>query len=1191
MLLKRVEIFGFKSFPQKTVFSFNQGITAIVGPNGGGKSNLVDAIKWVLGEQSVKSLRGLKMQDVIFNGSFDVKSLSIAEVSLILDNSKSVFPLEFTEITITRRLYRSGESEYYINKSLCRLKDITELLMDTGLGADNYSVIEQGRINEILSSSPEERRLLFEEAAGITKYKSRKKEALRKLDRTEQNLLRLKDIIFEVQKQMRSLQSQASKAKRYKKFKEELKDLDIYLAKENYLELEQIYETRKKETKNININEQEAANEISLIEARIEEKKLEILKIENILKNKQEEFNKLNTEVELNKKQIDFNKHRINEIDLKETSSHSELKHIDERIKSFGVDIEENQNQHQVVLSNLENKNKAIEEKEKSINLFNNIIDEKIDEINKITQSMKVLFKEKYEIKNKNEYLQNITKDSEEKIKKINQELNIKKSENEVLEKKIVEIKRDLEKDKILLDEFELKRKNLNSKQKQIEDIIFSFNNEISALKSNILSLESKKNMLIEMKNNFEGYFEGVKHILQAKAGGNEKFKGIISDIANIIDVDSKYNEAIESALNYNSQAVLVDSVDSISNIRTYLKENILGRVTFFSVESKIKIVDIDSKDNSIFIAKAVDVVKCDKKYEPIMKSLLANTFIVDSFKDIIDNLNSIPDGVRVISLNGDVLDFDKSIKTGAVKKKENTGIIARDKNIKEIEVELKKYSKELENLEINLQEYKDNLNAVKKTIETVFDKIEEQRQIVNNKTTEFQKVSLDMEHNNKIKLEDEQQIIELNNLIKNNKQILISNKEKAVSIQLKIDELAKEENIKKQELTNIEKDRKMQIDLVNEDKIEQASLKEREVSLSNKIETLNKQINEEKQRQQRLKDEFETMTNNRTNLKQEIDKLELSLIEMQKLKDEFDTEINKIFNNKEELVTKNTLDEADLRELRQKYNAIQKQVKELEIKGSESEIRMNDIKERIKDYYDIKIEDILDKELELDMEKQEITEKIDYFKKKIDAMGEVNIFAIDEFTRLEERYEFLDKQNNDLITAKESLRNIISSINKESQKRFKQAFLKINENFKEIFKILFQGGSSELILTDEEDLLDSAIEIKACPPGKKMQSITLLSGGEKALTGIALLFAMFRVNPSPFCILDEVDAPLDDMNIVRFLRIIDEFKKNTQFIIVTHNKQTMSASDIIYGITMEQPGISKVISVNLVENKEESLV
>ncbi len=981
MYLKKIIAHGFKSFADKINIDFNNGISGIVGPNGSGKSNVVDAVRWVLGEQSVKSLRGDgSMTDVIFSGSKSRNSSNSASVTLIFDNSDKYINLDFNEIAIKRRVYRDGTNEYYLNGEKCRLKDITDTLIDSGIGKESFNIISQGKIEEIISTKPHERRVIFEEAAGVLKYKKRKEEALRKLDRTHDNMNRVNDIISELEVQVGPLKEQQEKALKYIDYKEELKDIEIALIANNITNINYDYQDKKK---------------------RIEVLENELLSI--------------NTSNTSNQAEIEKYKLKLSEFD-------KEISDLQKSILDKTASVEQINSRKAIILErqkyqvdDVKKHNNLVNLKETELRVNNSLISD-IDKLNSL----------------RSEFDENVLK--------------YKKQENVI----------DLSKDR----------------KKEIEINLF---HAIREKDNNNLKIDNLKQM-IEANNNLPS---SVKQVLN-----NPKLNGIYNVIGKVIEVNEEYSLAISTSLGMASTNIIVENEMAAKEAINYLKNNNLGRATFFPINLiKPKYVDNDTLNilNSEigFVGIASELVKCDSKFSDIIKNQLGNVLIVDN----IDNANRIAKRInyryRIVTIDGELLHVGGSITGGKAVSKRN---IINDKY-------------ELERL------LKDN--------DRLLSRIKDLENMIN-----------DVDYN--LKAEEDK--------------LYIINRD-VITLKDKIDLLTNSINSKEEELKNIKNE-------INDiDKLANNTLSEEEQKV---IES----FYEEERLLNNLKAKLVDITNLRNNTNDELEQFEYSI-----KKD------NSVFVAKS------------------------KELKELEIDVNRSDVKLDNLLNTLSETYNMTYEKATSLyKLEIDI--KDASNKVSNLKKKINELGVVNLAAPEEYDRISERYEFLIKQRDDLANAEITLLDIIGEMDKVMEKEFVSTFEIIRKNFTDTFKELFKGGTADLKLTDPSNVLETGIEIVASPPGKKLTSISLLSGGEKTFTAISLLFAILKSRPVPFCILDEVEAALDEANVDSFGKYLNLMKEKTQFIIITHKKRTMEYVDLLYGITMQESGVSKLVSVRLEDIK-----
>ena len=1182
MYLKRLEMQGFKSFADKTILEFRPGITGVIGPNGSGKSNISDAIRWILGEQSMKSLRGSKTQDIIFAGTQNRKSLGFAEASLVFDNTDGALPIEFSEVTITRKIYRSGETGYYINKTACRLKDVIELFMDTGIGRDGYSIIGQGKVDEILSNKSEDRRHIFEEAAGIVKYRARKEETEKKLEQTKLNLLRINDIIIEIEGNLEPLQLQSDKAKKYLNLKEELKNIEIGLFIYNIdkykkdLEALAQDEDIMKSTLNqeegklekIKILKEELKDEIDEITTKIEE-------MQNIGFESQKKIEQCNSNINVAEAKIQSNKEiaERNKIEISE---------LQEKIASLKSDIEQKESRK----SNLkENKAK-----------FENELKEKEEELAKLTAKLSSKELEMEEIK------KIIEKNTDRKYE-LQAEISKKQANIENLEKRKNQLNQEISSQTLEIDRIRIKKEdiarefnetesNRNNILKKIEEIrkqkneittkIKEFEIQIANLTNEMRMKTSRYNFLVETEKEKEGYIKSVKSLLIDCEKAKELGKGMHGVLANIIDVPKEYQTAIEMCLGASLQNIVTETEEDAKKLIEHLRVNNLGRASFLpitSVKGK-KLDNIKGKKDGV-IGIACDLIKFDKKYEQIVLNLLGRTVIVDNMQNAIKLSKENNYSFRIITLEGDVINPSGAITGGSVAKK-TVNILGRSKEIEELSKEINDIKTKFSKLEKSKEEYEDSSEDVLEEAEHLEKQLQE---IEISYATEKQRVESIDENIQTIRDRINKQKEEVLKSEENKKELLNSK-------ELDEQEMSKisKENEEKQsiidEFANSNKDSQTYIDNLNEDitdlKISVSSFNESEMSIEEMSEMINKEI--------------ETHTKNVEIKKAQIEKDEKENIELEKQIEETKKQIEEIkfqVSNscenieklKKDRVSKNeklTKKEDEQTDEFKVIEDLKAQVTKLEVKKSKIEEDITEIINKMWEEYELTPNNAGNYPMP---ENVQLTQrKVNNLRTDIRELGSVNVDSIEEYKNLKQRYDFMCEQRLDLESTMAKLNKVIAEMLDVMKTQFKEKFEIINKNFGEVFKELFGGGMAEVSLTDENNILESGIEINAQPPGKKLQSMLLLSGGERAFTAIALLFAILKINPAPFCVLDEIEAALDDVNVYRYAEYLKKFAKDTQFLVITHRKGTMEAADTIYGVTMEEKGISKLLSMKLKE-------
>ena len=1180
MYLKRLELQGFKSFADKTILEFKPGITSVIGPNGSGKSNISDSIRWVLGEQSIKSLRGAKSEDIIFAGTQNRKSLGFAEASIVIDNSDGKLPIEYSEVTVTRKIYRSGETGYYINKVPCRLKDILELFMDTGIGKDGYSIIGQGKIDEILSNKSEDRRHIFEEAAGIVKYRVRKAESEKKLEQTKLNLLRINDIISEIESNIDPLKMQAEKAKQFLDLREELKNIEVGLFLYN---IESYKEKLEQIVKDIEIMENHKQEEVEKQEKLQKNKDDLKIAIDN-LTNKIEEVQNLGFEssnkIEKINSEISISKERIINNNQNEERIKNEIKECKERIE----ELEEEKKQK------VEKKDSLFSNKEK----FEKELDEKQEELKKIMEKMST---KELEIEGKKQLLEKYTDEKYEKSSNINAQdvnyQNIQKRQNN-LKLEISEVISELDgqrdtKQELSSKFFEIENKRSKlvneieevSKQKQeCENKINEFDISINKIVDEMRMKKSRLNFLIETEKEKEGYVKSVKSILIACDRDLNLKKGMHGVLANLISVDKKYETAIEMCLGASLQNIVTENEQDAKKLVEYLRKNNLGRASFLPITTvKGKKIDkIKSKTNGV-IGIASDLINTDKKYRQIVESLLGRTVIVDDMDTAINLAKQNSYSFRIVTLKGDVINPSGAIQGGSVQTK-TVNILGRSKEIEELKNNINLLDEKVKALQEDKVKYQESVSSV---IEKAKEFEKSLQEIDITYATEKQKIlaieeKIDSSQIRLSKLKQESKKNEEQKIeIQNNKE---EEKRRIEEIELEVQKL----NEVIQEFASLNKDNQKYVDDLNFDitnlKISVSSFDESGTSIDEMILRINQDIENNKKSIENKNNELNVKNEENKELNNKITELNNEVIEIKNLVANSSTKVEELkasrLKNNEELakIEKDISSQFDVIE------DLKEHCVKIDVKKTKLEQDLEQVINTLWEEYEItpnNAGDYKKPDNVLTTQKQ-----VNTLRNNIKDLGSINIDAIEEYKKTKERYDFMCEQRLDLDVTAGKLRKIIYDMTETMKNQFSEKFKQINKNFSEVFVELFGGGKAELILNDEDNILECGIDIKVQPPGKKLQNMMLLSGGEKAFTAIALLFAILKINPAPFCILDEIEAALDDVNVYRYAEYLKKFSNDTQFLVITHRKGTMEAADTVYGITMEENGISKLLSMKL---------
>ena len=1180
MYLKRLELQGFKSFADKTVLEFMPGITSVIGPNGSGKSNISDSIRWVLGEQSMKSLRGSKSFDVIFSGTQSRKSLGFAEASLVFDNEDGSLPIEYSEVTVTRKIYRSGETGYYINKVPCRLKDVLELFMDTGIGKDGYSIIGQGKIDEILSNKSEDRRHIFEEAAGIVKYRTRKAESEKKLEHTKLNLLRINDILSEIESNIEPLKMQAEKAKKYLNLREELKSIEIGLFLYNIEKYKQSLEEIVKDEEIMNSTCNQEEGKLERIKALKEELKTQIDEItekiesmQNIGFESQKEIEQLNSDINVANTRIQNNKEN-------KTRYEAEIEEIKLKISSLEEEVKQKQAKKVSLRENRQKFENELKEKEEELEKLTGKLSEKEKEIEAHKKKVEENTDNKYELQ-ADISTQNANYESIEKRKvQIKQEISTNISELDATRLKKEEIAKGFYDAESKRNSIVTDLEKIAKKREQANEKIKNYETNINNLYSDMRIKESRLKFLIETEKEKEGYTKSVKSLLKDCENIKELGKGMHGVLANIISVPKEYETAIEMCLGASLQNVVTETEEDAKRLIEHLRKNNLGRASFLpitSVKGK-KLENIKGKDKGVF-GIASDLVEYSKKYDQIILNLLGRTVIVDNMENAIKLAKQNNYSFRIITIEGDLINPSGAITGGSVLKK-TVNILGRGREIESLEKELKKIKQKIEKLEAEKEEY---ISSQEDIIEEVASLEKQLQEIDITYATEKQKVVAIDENIERIekrlaKLKEETSNLDFQKEeIEKNKAL---DEEKIIKLTEENEKLTKIIN----EFAELNKDDQKYIDDLNFDitnlKISVSSFDESETSIDEISNIINQDITNNKK-------SLENKINQISQIEKEVEELLKNIDDtkqkIEEVKKQVETSGDTIENLKKERLQKNDKLNQKEEEQNNQFKIIEDlkaQIVKLDSKKSKIEEDLNQIINKLWEEYELTPNAIGEYKKPDNIALTQ--KKVNNLRADIRDLGSVNVDSIEEYKQLKDRYDFMCEQRVDLENTMTKLRKMIQEMTEIMKEQFKKQFEIINQNFGEVFRELFGGGKAELSLVDEENILECGIDITVQPPGKKLQNMMLLSGGEKAFTAIALLFAILKINPAPFCILDEIEAALGDVNVYRYAEYLKKFSKNTQFLVITHRKGTMEVADTVYGITMEENGISKLLSMKL---------
>lgn len=1179
MYLKRLEIKGFKSFPTKTEIVFNEGITAIVGPNGSGKSNISDAIRWVLGEQSAKSLRGDKLEDVIFVGTESKKAMNYCEVAITLDNSDNKLDLGFSEVTIKRRAYRTGESEFFLNNKSCRLKDIKEILLDTGIGKDGYSIVEQGKVDEILSNNPVNRRKVFDEACGISKFRYKKQEAERNLKHTKENLERIDDIYIEIENQLKPLFLQQEKAVKYLEFNKKLKVLEVNSCIKEVAELEVELDELNKHSNLLGSQSNEIQKQKSTLEKAVEETNIEIENINDGINKSQDYINTIKSVISQKDAQVNLINEKIRNCKNEIERNKEEIIYIKEKLNSDKITLEKLINQKyekekiindlNIDIKSIESNNKESRDKIETINRdLENLKDEIINLLNNkqdATSKLSTLNANKENINLRKETIDLDIREIKYKIDKKIEEVSKASAKLEDKTKSMESLKNDEVKTN---NDFNILLNKSNNIEKQIQNSKYSLND-----------YKSKLNIYIEMENHYEGFNKGVKEVLK-----NKNLQGIQGALGQVIEVPSKFEKSIEASLGAYMQNIITNDESSAKFAINYLKKNNLGRVTFLPMNI-IKSNKIDTRNIKVgtsFIGIASDLIKFDDKYRNIIENILGRTIIIDNIDNAIKFAKENNHKFKVVTLDGEILNPGGSLTGGSLRVSGN--ILSRKRLINEYKEKIELLKAEIDRLYIEKNEVDNNTKIIKEKLKQIsidINSLDKEIIIENAELNKFKeeikslKISVEKLENEKDGLGSNlEYILEKSKLIKDD---ILSIDTKHDENKLQIESLTN----KLKEYNSLYEDDKLKFDNLNLNLVKHNQI----------YESIIRDI-------QRISEENKTLENKYVQIEKSLND---KTIETSKLEEDIvieETEkisLNKqLVDNTRSLETKK-LSKESLKEKLEDLNKESKNIDRQYIDLKESLFKVESKIERLKSNREDHINSLFEKyEITLDQAIEMKDDNLDVDKrylenirKEIRNLGNVNLDSIKEYEHIKERHDFYSEQKKDLEQSIEVIEKLIYELEENMKKEFESNFNKINENFKFVYKRLFGGGNGELKIVDKNNILESDIEITAQPPGKKMKNLNLLSGGEKALTAISILFSIILAKPTPFCILDEIEAPLDDANIFRFGEFLKELSNDTQFISVTHRRGTMEAADYIYGVTMQEKAISKVLSLKLKEAEE----
>lgn len=1179
MFLKRLEIIGFKSFAERIAVDFVPGVTAIVGPNGSGKSNITDAIRWVLGEQSAKSLRGSKMEDIIFAGSTSRKALNFAEVTLVLDNSSQALQTAYEEVSVTRRVYRSGDSEYLLNRQSCRLKDITELFMDSGLGREAFSIISQGKVDEILNSKAEDRRAIFEETAGVLKYKQRKKKAEFKLLETDDNLNRVLDILHELEGRIEPLQIQASIARDYLDFAEELKNREVNLAvfdiERNTQLLSELSEKKSVLTTELN----EITGEKEKVVSALQKDRAALDELEIDLDRLQDEAVTYTTDLERQEG-------RKLVLQEKENNAHLQTEKLIQAIQTAEQEIEELIRKKTQYDQQLSEKVEKVKVQQKERKRIEHLLSSSSDEVELQIEQRKAdyidLLNEEAALKNEQRLLESQAEKQQFQLKRVTEE-------GRTLEDELTQAvgkETELASQKKKADELvEQALSQYQVVKQQLDQATMTFEKQQQALYDgyqHLHKLRAKRDSLEDLESEFSGYFQGVKELLKRRAQGADN--GVEGAVADLLTIPNDFVVAIETAIGGQAQHLVMQDNRSAQQAIAFLKQKQLGRATFLPLDTmKPRALPVSVRhqieQHDSYIAPANELVQTEEQYESIRDYLLGHIIVAKDLKGASELAKLIRHSHRIVTLEGDVVNPGGSLSGGANKKQ--SSVFSRKSELAQLHSTVRKLEQELKRAEKSVAAKKQDKNDLASQLEILRENGEQLRQ-------------------------DQQQIV-ANLSAATSYADRLRDRQKSYSLQ--VQEQDGDQLVAKQRLEEIAKllsrykaqSQELQNQIDELTTLKHQSVKQRD-TLQNQLGELHTELAVGKEQLQQLERDAEHVEDTKQKALKQVEQWneELNWYKSDSSSysaEQLDQEIKRLTTLKFECTElirqkregrqqiQQSIRSLELKEssISEKYHSLALDIEKLQLQVVKVEEGITSRYELLEDDYEISFEIAKEQYSEPEDSEKERT-KIRLLKKSIDELGPVNVSAIEEFEQVQERYEFLTEQREDLLAAKETLHDAISEMDVEMTERFSATFFKIQQHFREVFRKLFGGGQADLVLTDPENMLETGVEIVAQPPGKKLQNLSLLSGGERALTAIALLFAILQTRPVPFCILDEVEAALDEANVVRYSNYLQQFSGETQFIVITHRKGTMEGADVLYGVTMQESGVSKLVSVKLEE-------
>lgn len=1185
MYLKRIEIAGFKSFADRTKIEFEEGVTAVIGPNGSGKSNITEAIRWVLGEQSAKSLRGGKMPDIIFAGSESRKQLNIAEVTVVLDNTDNYLPLGFSEVSVTRRYRRTGESDFFINKKACRLKDIQDLFMDSGLGKESFSIISQGKVEAIFASKPEDRRGIFEEAAGVLKYKQRKRKAEQKLFETEDNLSRVQDIIYELEDQLTPLAAQSEAAKEFLALKKELTAADVSLTVAKIKQTRDSWESAKTDFEELSKTVEEKSRFIQQTEQQLGTLREKRGSLDEQLETGQQQLLHLSEAL----KQTEGQKALLSERSKNTQKTSAEYRETLNEQRKKKADAQANLQEVQTQQADKQTEKIALEEK----------IQQLTNEAEKYKKSPKELLEdlrgtyvelmqESANVSNELKYLerqytqetaknqQSVTRFEalQDQLEELTEQQSAAQTKTKTLEAQLTE---EQEHYRRLAEEKNVAQQQLQKEQQLMYDMM-----------SQVQQARARQKSLQEIQENYSGFYQGVRSVLQHK----EQLSGIVGAVAELIEVPEKYTLAIETALGASAQHIIVENEKDARQGITFLKKQRSGRGTFLPLTT-IKPRSLGAhhyqaiKDVDGFLGVASELVSFSENVAPVMQNLLGAIVIARDLDSANLLAHQLRYQVRVVSLDGDVMNAGGSMTGGATKQGNRGNLFNQGHELAEWTKRYEEINQALQAKEAFVRDLQAKVADQTESLETLRTQGEQTRLAYQEAQSSVERVAAEL-----TRLQKEQSLFsyeakELESFL-NDYQVQKETLEfKQVELKTQQDKINQEIQQLNEESDQLEEKRAGINAELSRLQADYAVLDERLLYLERQALGFEEQINELTNQIVNLENQLLALSSDSSDHEESEESLTQRLTELATAREHLQEQLAVWKEMRQSLQQQVDQADSELTEANREQKQLLARQSQADVQKNRYELKLDNALAYLQEEYSLTFEGA-EAQADPEIDQQVAQTEVSRLKQAIEKLGPVNLNAIEQYQQVEERYDFLTTQRDDLLSAKEQLFETMDEMDDEVKTRFFTTFQAIREKFNVVFPNMFGGGRAELVLTDPDDLLNTGIEIEAQPPGKKLQSLSLLSGGERALTAIALLFSIIQVRPVPFCVLDEVEAALDEANVARFGRYLSAFQNDTQFIVVTHRKGTMEAADVLYGVTMQESGVSKIISVRLEEVKED---